>query len=289
MPIVRRTAAGSMAGSYRSTPWYSDLPRAPGAGDDLVHAVEAAQEGRLAAAGGPDDGGDRVGLDIQAIRLGRRGAEPYQAFRLRDPSRPSQPAAAEFRRRAPAAACWHDRDRLPTRLSGDTTATAGPPYRSSSMSYACQAPSRPPAPGKVEAQNDRDQGNAAPTRGPAPRRMPNSARFGRSAGAAPASVRSVRVKKLLPSAVNMSGAVSPIARETPSSTPVKIPEGPSARSTDMMAASERVPAPARPPRWVGASAAATPRPTRDQREHDDGQRERSGEPREVALDTTTVV
>ena len=36
-----------------------------GAGDDLVHAVERAQHGRLAAAGRADEGGDLVRLDVQ--------------------------------------------------------------------------------------------------------------------------------------------------------------------------------------------------------------------------------
>src|SRR5690606_42006537 len=38
-------------------------------GDDLVHAVEGAEEGGLAAAGGPDEGGDRARLDRKSTRL----------------------------------------------------------------------------------------------------------------------------------------------------------------------------------------------------------------------------
>jgi hypothetical protein len=40
-----------------------------GAGDDLVHAVERADEGRLAAAGGADQRRDRAGLDRERDTL----------------------------------------------------------------------------------------------------------------------------------------------------------------------------------------------------------------------------
>src|SRR5690606_26393003 len=39
------------------------------AGQDLVHAVDGAEEGRLAAAGRPDEGGDRPGLDADVHTL----------------------------------------------------------------------------------------------------------------------------------------------------------------------------------------------------------------------------
>ncbi|MDQ1174686.1 hypothetical protein QE430_002993 [Microbacterium testaceum] len=41
------------------------------AGDDLVHAVEGAQERGLAAAGGSDERGDRAGLDVDRDALDR--------------------------------------------------------------------------------------------------------------------------------------------------------------------------------------------------------------------------
>ena len=47
--------------------------RDPGAGDEVVHPVEAAQQGGLAAAGRADEGGDLVALDVHVDVLQRGG------------------------------------------------------------------------------------------------------------------------------------------------------------------------------------------------------------------------
>jgi hypothetical protein len=62
MPMRRRTSTGSTSGPYRLLPWNRPRPRC-GRRDEVVHAVEAAQQRALAAAGRPDEGDDLVGRD----------------------------------------------------------------------------------------------------------------------------------------------------------------------------------------------------------------------------------
>jgi hypothetical protein len=50
----------STSGLWISMPIDPDAARDARAGDEIVHAVETAQQGGLAAAGGADEGGDLV-------------------------------------------------------------------------------------------------------------------------------------------------------------------------------------------------------------------------------------
>ena len=61
MPTARRTATMSIARVVEVEPVEQDLALGPGAGDLLVHAVDAAHHRRLAAARGADDRRDLVG------------------------------------------------------------------------------------------------------------------------------------------------------------------------------------------------------------------------------------
>ena len=63
MPTWRRTATGSMSAPYRSIVVQRDRALDVRAGDDLVHAVQGAQERRLAAAGRADERRHRARLD----------------------------------------------------------------------------------------------------------------------------------------------------------------------------------------------------------------------------------
>src|SRR5581483_9797461 len=54
-----------------------DLAGHAGVGRDFMHAVEAANERRFAATGGPDDGGHQVGFDAHGdVADGAEGAVP---------------------------------------------------------------------------------------------------------------------------------------------------------------------------------------------------------------------
>ena len=55
---------GIHAGGIDILPAVVDLALDADAGDQVVHAVEGLEEGGLAAAGGPDEGGDLVGGDV---------------------------------------------------------------------------------------------------------------------------------------------------------------------------------------------------------------------------------
>ena len=57
MPIRRRTSTGSTSSAYRSWPRYT-TPVNCGARDQVVHPVQAADQGALAAAGRADEGRD---------------------------------------------------------------------------------------------------------------------------------------------------------------------------------------------------------------------------------------
>ena len=63
MPTVRRTATGSIAGGVEVLVVQHHRALDAAAGDHLVHPVQGPQEGRLAAAGRPDERRDRARLD----------------------------------------------------------------------------------------------------------------------------------------------------------------------------------------------------------------------------------
>ena len=58
MPMRRRTSTGSTPRLVEVVAVVADLALDAGAGDEVVHPVEAAQHRRLAAARGADEGGD---------------------------------------------------------------------------------------------------------------------------------------------------------------------------------------------------------------------------------------
>ena len=60
-----------------------DQPHHPGPGNEVVHAVEEAEQGRLAAAGGPDDGGDSALRYFQGDVAERLESPVVQVHRLR--------------------------------------------------------------------------------------------------------------------------------------------------------------------------------------------------------------
>ena len=94
----------------------------------------------------------------------------------------------------------------------------------------------------------------------------------------------LRVKKLLPSAVKSRGAVSPIARESASRMPVKIPDSAVGMNTERK---ERQRVKPKRPSSLGDRPRRQPqdlhRRDDDQRQHDDGQGDRAREAREMAL------
>ena len=65
MPMRRRTSTGSTFGSVEVEAVVDRSGPRPGALDEVVHAVEAAQHGRLAAAGRADERGDLVLADVE--------------------------------------------------------------------------------------------------------------------------------------------------------------------------------------------------------------------------------
>jgi hypothetical protein len=69
MPTWRRTSTGSTAGVVEVVAVDEHLALDARAGDDLVHAVERAEERGLAAARRADEGGDAAGLDLEAHAL----------------------------------------------------------------------------------------------------------------------------------------------------------------------------------------------------------------------------
>ena len=69
MPTWRRTSTGSTPWAVEVVAVDQHLALDAGAGDDLVHAVQGAEEGRLAAAGRADEGRDGAGLDGEGHAL----------------------------------------------------------------------------------------------------------------------------------------------------------------------------------------------------------------------------
>ena len=71
MPTARRTETTSTCGAYRFSPSSRTSPSALAPDDLLMHPVDAANHGRLAAAGGSDDRGDVGGCEGEADVLDR--------------------------------------------------------------------------------------------------------------------------------------------------------------------------------------------------------------------------
>ena len=138
IPIARRTATTSTDGSYtsRSVEQHPALGARPG--DLLVHAVDAADHRRLAAARGADDRRHLVGaeLEVDALDLlgvaveGAQLLQPDAHGRRLRPPRPGAPRRRRrrsWRRRAPAA-------RLVRRLRSGSGCASSPGWPSGSMS-----------------------------------------------------------------------------------------------------------------------------------------------------------
>ena len=71
MPIWRRTATGSIVGAIDIVAAEMDLAFEAEAADQIVHAVQAAQHGALAAARGADEGRDRALFESGSSCRGR--------------------------------------------------------------------------------------------------------------------------------------------------------------------------------------------------------------------------
>jgi hypothetical protein len=87
MPTRRRTSVASICGQYRSSSNKTTRPSTRAPGDQVVHAVQGAQERGFAATAGADDGGDGLGRDLQADIRQDFGWEPNQTCKMLDVKR----------------------------------------------------------------------------------------------------------------------------------------------------------------------------------------------------------
>ncbi len=255
-------------------------PVDPGAVDEVVHAVEAAQHRGLAAARRADERGDLAPLDGEAdVAHGAERAVVHVEVRPRRRPCPARDAAMPPRRRPRGRPsdrwCWRW-------CRGACRALLGRRRRRSLVLEGEPRGDEAGDQGEDEDEEDEGEGRAP---GPVLRRRGRAGwRCGRSGPRASCSVRTGSSStSLVTPMVNSSGAVSPAARATASIAPLTMPrQGRGQHHGHRSCGSVRAPrAVAALAQLVGHELEHLLGGADDDRQHQAGQCERAGEARLV--------